>query len=73
VGIVESEQPAGLRIGERIEIIPNHSCSAANMTSRAVLCTDDNVVGYYEVDAREGTVLPAELNIPLIQQLLGIR
>ena len=67
VGIVESEQPAGLRIGDRIEIIPNHSCSAANMTSRVVLCIDDEIAGYYAVDAREGTVLPAELNIPLIQ------
>lgn len=73
VGIVESEQPAGLRISDRIEIIPNHSCSAANMTSRAVLCTDDDVVGYYEVDAREGTVLPLDSNIPLIQQLPGTR
>lgn len=67
VGIVESEQPAGLCIGDWIEIIPNHSCSAANMTSRAVLCIDDDIAGYYAVDAREGTVLPLEPNIPLIQ------
>lgn len=72
VGIVESEQPAGLCIGDRIEIIPNHSCSAANMTSRAVLCVEDEVVGYYAADAREGTVLPPEANIPLIQKMPGL-
>ena len=37
VGILEGEKPLPLKIGDRIEIIPNHSCSAANMTDHVVL------------------------------------
>ncbi len=57
VGILQSETPLTLNVGDRIEIIPNHSCSAANMTSRVALCRGDEVVGFYDVDARETTVL----------------
>ena len=61
VGILESDGPADLKIGERIEIIPNHSCSAANMTNRVILCTGDEVAGSYEVDARETTIVSADV------------
>ncbi len=56
VGILESETPLDLQVGDRIEIIPNHSCSAANMTSRVIVCRGEEAVGFYEVDARETTV-----------------
>ena len=67
VGILESELPMDLQIGDRIEIIPNHSCSTANMTSHVVLCVGDDVVGHYEVDAREGTVIPPVSDAPRYQ------
>jgi D-serine deaminase-like pyridoxal phosphate-dependent protein len=67
VGILESEQPLDLRIGELIEIIPNHSCSTANMTSHVILCDKDDVIGYYEVDAREDTFVPPVPDTPLFQ------
>ncbi len=60
VGILESETPLTLSIGDRVEIIPNHSCSAANMTSRVVLCRGDEAGGYFDVDARETTVVMDE-------------
>ena len=34
VGQLEAAGPTDLKIGDRIRIIPNHSCSAANLTSR---------------------------------------
>ncbi len=61
VGILESETPLTLNIGDRIEIIPNHSCSAANMTSRMILCRGDEAVGYFNVDARETTLLMEDM------------
>jgi len=33
VGRVRAMKPTSLKIGDKIEIIPNHSCSTANMTS----------------------------------------
>jgi D-serine deaminase-like pyridoxal phosphate-dependent protein len=61
VGILESEPPMHLQIGDRIEIIPNHSCSTANMTGCVILYAKGDVVGYYEVDAREGTFIPPDI------------
>lgn len=60
VGILESDRPMDLNVGDRIEIIPNHSCSAANMTSRVLLCEGGEVTGFFEVDAREGTFVPED-------------
>ena len=34
VGQLEAAGPTDLKIGDRIRIIPNHSCSTANLTSR---------------------------------------
>ena len=34
VGQIEAAGPTDLKIGDRIRIIPNHSCSTANLTSR---------------------------------------
>ena len=33
VGKVKAESKTDIKIGDKIEIIPNHACSAANMTS----------------------------------------
>lgn len=61
VGILESSRSIDLAVGDRIEIIPNHSCSAANLTSRILLCEGEEVTGFYEVDARESTFSPEEV------------
>lgn len=57
VGILKSEPALPLAVGDRIEIIPNHSCSTANMISHIALCRGEEVTAAYEVDAREGTGL----------------
>ena len=41
-----------VRIGDRILIIPNHACSAANLTDWLILTEGDSVVGGIAVDAR---------------------
>ena len=61
VGILESETPLDLNVGDRVEIIPNHSCSAANMTDHVVLCRGNEVIGFYDVDARETTVTAEDM------------
>lgn len=61
VGIIVSENPHDLKTGDRLEIIPNHSCSVANMTSYLVLTKGDEVIGSLKVDARENTADPLKL------------
>ena len=51
VGVITCEQ-GSLNIGEKIEIIPNHSCSTANMTSYYICKRGDAVTGTFKVDMR---------------------
>ncbi|MDR1126293.1 MAG: alanine racemase [Deltaproteobacteria bacterium] len=44
--------PAGLKVGERIEVIPNHACSSANLTDWLVGCRGDKVERLIAVDIR---------------------
>lgn len=41
-----------LKIGDRLEIIPNHCCVVPNLKERLVLCENDLVVGDISVHAR---------------------
>lgn len=41
-----------LKVGNKIEIIPNHACSSANLTSFLVGCRGDKVERIIEVDLR---------------------
>ena len=43
---------ASLRVGDKIEIIPNHACVPANLTSYLIRCTGDDVIGVFDVDIR---------------------
>jgi len=52
VGKLHVEGPTTLKIGDKIEIIPNHSCSAANLTSYLVGCRGDKVERLIKVDMR---------------------
>lgn len=41
-----------LKVGDKVEIIPNHACSTANLTSYLIGCRDDNVERLIPVDLR---------------------
>jgi D-serine deaminase-like pyridoxal phosphate-dependent protein len=44
--------PTRLRIGDRVRVLPNHSCVVANMVDAAALVEDDRVVDMLPVAAR---------------------
>ena len=44
--------PSDLKVGDQVEIIPNHSCSSANNTSWYTCVRGDEVVDALEVDYR---------------------
>lgn len=52
VGKLRADGPTTLRVGEIIRIIPNHSCSAANLTRYCVGIRGDEVERLVEVDLR---------------------
>jgi D-serine deaminase-like pyridoxal phosphate-dependent protein len=49
---VDEGTPTNLKVGDKVEIIPNHSCSSANNTTWFTLVRGDEVVGSMEVDCR---------------------
>ena len=52
VGKIHAHGETTLKVGDRIRIIPNHACSAANLTDVLILVEGDEVVGSMAVDAR---------------------
>ncbi|MEG0069163.1 MAG: alanine racemase [Cetobacterium sp.] len=52
VAKVKKEGPSALKIGDKVEIIPNHSCSAANMTSYLIGHRNGNIEKIIDVDIR---------------------
>lgn len=55
VAKVKAEGACNLKIGDKVEIIPNHSCSSANNTSWYTCVRGDEVVDFIEVDVRENS------------------
>lgn len=53
VAKVKAEGDCSLKVGDQVEIIPNHSCSSANNTSWYTCVRGDEVVDFIEVDVRE--------------------
>lgn len=51
-GRLVSEGPIGLKVGDRVRIVPNHACVVENMLDAVVLARGDNVLGYEPVAAR---------------------
>lgn len=47
-----------LKVGDKIEIIPNHACAAANMTNFLIGCRDGLVERVLSVNARGGLRVP---------------
>ncbi|WP_410207420.1 alanine racemase [Fusobacterium sp.] len=52
VGKIKINGKTELKVGDKIEVIPNHSCSTANMTSYYTLVDKDRVIGTIDVDIR---------------------
>lgn len=52
VGKIKVEGNTSLKVGDKIEIIPNHSCSSANLTDYLIATRNDEVVGLINVDIR---------------------
>lgn len=58
VGKIEIVGKTNLKVGDKIEIIPNHSCSCANMTSYVVGYRGDEVVEIIDIDVRGNSKKP---------------
>lgn len=58
VGKVEIAGKTDLKVGDKIQIIPNHSCSAANMTNYMIGFKNDKVERIIEVDVRSNSKKP---------------
>lgn len=57
VGKIHADGPTDLKIGGRIKIIPNHSCSTANLTSYYLGVRGDETDHAVKVDARSNSGL----------------
>lgn len=55
VGKVTILANTGLKVGDKIQIIPNHACAAINMTSWLVGCRGQTVERQIAIDLRGGT------------------
>ncbi|MBQ9931749.1 MAG: amino-acid racemase, partial [Firmicutes bacterium] len=55
VGKLKAHGPCDLKIGDKIQIIPNHACSAANNTSRYFAVQDGEVIKTIAIEARSNT------------------
>jgi D-serine deaminase-like pyridoxal phosphate-dependent protein len=52
VGKLHVQGSTTLRIGDKIEIIPNHACSSANLTKYLIGCRGDEAEKLIEIDMR---------------------
>lgn len=63
VGKLKVEGDTSLKVGDKIEIIPNHSCSTANFTNYLIMTREDEVIEAIEVDIRGNSTLKNLSNI----------
>lgn len=52
VGKLQVEGPSNIKVGDKLEIIPNHACSSANLTTYLIGCRGDKVERVIKVDLR---------------------
>jgi D-serine deaminase-like pyridoxal phosphate-dependent protein len=52
VGKLHVEGSTSLKVGDKLEIIPNHACSSANLTGYLIGCRGDNVERLIKIDLR---------------------
>lgn len=55
VAKVKADGTCDLKVGDQVEIIPNHSCSTANNTGWYTCVRGDEIVDFIAVDARENS------------------
>ena len=58
--IVHSDGPCEIQVGERLRVVPNHACAAANLHSRMLVVEDGTVVDVWPVATREWREIEAE-------------
>lgn len=58
IGKIQIVKDTNLNVGDKIQIIPNHSCSCANMTNYIVGYRGEEVVEIIEVDVRGNSKKP---------------
>lgn len=58
VGKIQIVGKTNLKVGDKIQIIPNHSCSCANMTSYVVGYRKDDIVEVIDIDVRGNSRKP---------------
>ncbi len=58
VGKIKIDGETMLKVGDRIEIIPNHACPSANLTSYVFGYQGDEVVDIISIDARGNSMRP---------------
>lgn len=51
-GIISLPPGADLRIGEKLEIIPNHACPVVNLCDTVVVTEEDKIIDLWPVEAR---------------------
>jgi serine racemase len=56
VGKLKAEGETSLKVGDKIEIIPNHSCSTANLCTYYTVVDGDDVIKSIKVDARGNSI-----------------
>jgi D-serine deaminase-like pyridoxal phosphate-dependent protein len=49
--ILESDGPCRLALGERVRVVPNHACAAANLHRQALIVEQDEVVDLWRIGA----------------------
>lgn len=49
--IVHSDEPCHLALGERVRVVPNHACAAANLHRQALIVEQDEVVDIWNIGA----------------------
>jgi D-serine deaminase-like pyridoxal phosphate-dependent protein len=49
--IVHSDGPCRLALGERVRVVPNHACAAANLHREALIVEQDEVVDIWSIGA----------------------
>lgn len=58
VGIIESTNKTKIKIGDHIRIIPNHSCSVANMTNYLIGIRKGRFERIIKIDMRGNSIMP---------------
>ncbi|PKM86787.1 MAG: amino-acid racemase [Firmicutes bacterium HGW-Firmicutes-12] len=58
VGKIKVEKETELKVGDKIEVIPNHACASANMTSFLIGHRNGIVEKVISIDARGGSSIP---------------